>query len=384
MLNNENLPHFSPRVLTVSESRTTRISTMAHQLREKGKDIISLAVGEPDFDTPDEVIQATTEALQAQATRYGPVAGIDPLRCQLAHNFEGYGADNIIITNGAKQALFTLFQILCQPGDEIILPSPCWVSFAEQIKLAGGRPVMVDTVDHQIDPSIIEKAVTDGTKAILINSPNNPTGAVYPRQALARVAAIAEKHHLYLISDEAYHAYTFDGRSHMGLFDTGVGHRELVITVRSFSKHYNMTGFRIGYVAAHPRIVDAMAKLQSHISGNVCTFAQYGALAALQIDQSVVDQRCKILEQRRDLALELSRELFDCVKPHGAFYLFPDVSRHLKDGETSEDLAMRLLDEAGVAVVPGEAFGLPEHIRISFGAKETELQSAFERIKKAL
>ena len=384
MLNNESLPHFSPRVQAVSESSTTRIFTMAHQLRAKGEDIVSLAVGEPDFDTPHEVIRATRAALEAQATRYGPVAGMDALRRHLAHNFQGYGPDNIIITNGAKQALFTLFQVLCQPEDEIILPSPCWVSFTEQIKLAGGHPVLVDTVDHQIDPGIIENAVTDRTKAILINSPNNPTGAVYPRQALAQVAAIAEKHHLYLISDEAYHAYTFDGRSHVGMFDTGAGNRELVITVRSFSKHYNMTGFRMGYVAAHPRVIDAMARLQSHISGNVCTFAQYGALAALQMDQAVVDQRCKILEQRRDLAMDFTQELFDCVTPQGAFYLFPDVTRHLKANETSEDLAMRLLDEAGVAVVPGEAFGGPGHIRLSFGAKETDLQSAFERIRKAL
>ncbi len=381
---NEDRPHFAPRVAAVSESRTTRIFTMAHALREQGRDIISLAVGEPDFDTPKDVIQATCSALEQQFTRYGPVAGMDNLRRELAKGFNGYGPDNIIVTNGAKQALFTLFQVLCRPEDEIILPKPCWVSFTEQIKMAGGRPVLVNTADHQIDVQRIERALTDRTKAILINSPNNPTGAVYSKEALTQVAAIAEKHHLYLISDEAYHAYTFDGRSHLGLSEAAEGRNERIITVRSFSKHYNMTGFRLGYVAANPEIIDAMAKLQSHIGGNVCTFAQHGALAALQMDQSVVARRCKILEQRRDLVMRLAGELFDCIEPQGAFYLFPNVTQNLKNNETSEDLALRLLEEAGVAVVPGEAFGGPGHIRISFGAKEADLHSAFERIKNAL
>jgi aspartate aminotransferase len=380
---NEKAPYFSPMVAAVSESMTTRVFAKAHQFRQKGRDIVSLAVGEPDFDTPREVIEATRKALKDQATRYGPVAGLDALRCQLARRFNGYGPDNIIITNGAKQALYTIFQVLCRPDDEIILPVPCWVSFTEQIKMAGGRPVPVDTFDHQISVQAIAQAITERTKAILINSPNNPTGAVYAKETLTRLAAIAAQHHLYLISDEAYHAYTYDGRSHAGLFETAGGN-ERVITVRSFSKHYNMTGFRLGYVAAHPSVISAMTKLQSHISGNVCTFAQHGALAALQMDQAVVAQRRRILEQRRDLVMQFAEELFDCVTPRGAFYLFPDVTRYLKNDETSEDFALRLLEEAGVAVVPGEAFGGPGHIRISFGAKQADLQSAFERIRSAL
>jgi len=374
---------FASRVQQVSESKTTRIFTMAQQLRRQGRDIVSLAVGEPDFETPAEVIQATQQALDDQATRYGPVAGTDELRHQLAQNFDGYGPDNIIVTNGAKQALYTLFQLLCGPGHEVILPIPCWVSFTEQVKMAGARPVMVATRDHQIDPGMIDKAVTRDTRAILINTPNNPTGAVYAQETMAAVAEIAQQHKLYLISDEAYHAYTFDGRSHVGMFEVA-GPHEHVITVRSFSKHYNMTGFRLGYVAAHPSVINAMTKLQSHISGNVCTFAQNGALAALRMDQSVVSKRCKLLERRRDMAVDFAQSLFECVKPQGAFYLFPNVSTHLKKNETSEDLAMRLLEKAGVAVVPGEAFGGPGHIRLSFGASETDLETAFERIKKAL
>jgi aspartate aminotransferase len=371
------------RVLAVCESKTIRVFTLAQQLQRQGRDIISLAVGEPDFDTPAEVIQASSHALAGQATRYGPVAGIDALRDALAEEFEGYGPEGILITNGAKQALFTLFQVLCDGGDEIIVPAPYWVSFTEQIKMAGGRPVFVETADHQIVPEAIEAAITDRTKAILINTPNNPTGAVYAKEALARVAAMADRHGIYIISDEAYHVFTYDGLPHAAVWDT-VGRPDRVITVRSFSKHYNMTGFRLGYAAAHPPLIRSMIKLQSHISGNVCTFAQHGALAAIQMDQSVVERRRQELERRRDLAFEAANALFDCVKPQGAFYLFPDVARHLKRNETSEDLAMRLLNKAGVAVVPGEAFGCAGHIRISFGAKEEDLQSAFERIRRAL
>lgn len=382
MLTSAPLP-LAARAQAVSESRTTHVFTMAQQLRLEGKDIISLAVGEPDFDTPEEIIQATREALEARATRYGPVAGLDELRSELAKSFHGYGPENILVTNGAKQALYTLFQALCNTDDEVILPEPCWVSFTEQIKMAGGRPVMAATIEHQIDPRAIEQAITDRTRVIVINSPNNPTGAVYPKELLEQVAAIAAKHRLFLISDEAYHAFTFDGHPHVGLFEAAVA-RDRVITVRSFSKHYNMTGFRLGYVAAHPSIIQALAKLQSHICGNVCTFAQHGALAAVRMAQTVVEQRRAELEHRRDMAFAFAQSLFDCVKPQGAFYLFPNVTRHLKGKQTSEDLAVLLLTTAGVATVPGEAFGSPGHIRISFGAKAADLHTAFERIKKVL
>jgi aspartate aminotransferase len=376
-------PFFSRRIHAVSESKTIRVFSQARQLRLQGREIISLAVGEPDFPTPEPVITGTQQALADQQTRYGAVPGQEELRSRLAGAFGAYGPQNILVTNGAKQALFSIFQSLCNCADEIILPQPCWVSFSEQIKLAGGRPVAVPTLDHQLDPQSIARAVTPRTKAILINSPNNPTGAVYPEACLAAVARIAEEHNLYLISDEAYHAFTYDGCAHVPAMAVAADPSR-VITVRSFSKHYNMTGFRLGYVAAHEEVIQALARLQSHLCGNVCTFAQYGALAALEMDQAVVEVRRAELQRRRDLALACTRELFECVKPHGAFYLFADVRRHLRGNEGSEDLAMRLLDQAGVAVVPGEAFGGPGHIRISFGAGESELRAAFEKIAEVL
>jgi aspartate aminotransferase len=376
-------PPMTDRLQAVDESKTTRIFELAQHLRRQGKDMINLAAGEPDFETPAPVIDATCQALSAQATRYGPVAGLEALRSELATAFDGYGPENILITNGAKQALYGLFQILCNPGDEVILPRPCWVSFTEQIKLAGGRPVLVDTVEHQLDPEAIEQAVTERTRIVLINTPNNPSGAVYPDETLAEAARIAQRHGLYLIADEAYQAFAFDDRHCNPLFDICSDNQRL-ITVRSFSKTYAMTGFRIGYVAGPETVVHGLLKFQSHLSGNVCTFAQHGAVAALKMDQSIVQQRCTILKQRRDLAYALAQDLFGCIKPQGAFYLFPNVGQYLRTHETSEDLAMRLLQKAGVAVVPGEAFHQPGHLRISFAASEADLYAAFERIKNAL
>jgi aspartate aminotransferase len=376
-------PDFSRRINAVGESKTTRVFAQANELRRQGKQIISLAVGEPDFETPAPVIAATQRALDNQQTRYGAVAGLEQLRGLLAAGFPSCGPQNILVTNGAKQALFSIFQLLCDPGDEIILPQPCWVSFTEQIKLAGGRPIAVATADQQLDPQAIQAAVTPRTKAILINSPNNPTGAVYPEDALIAVARISEQHNIYVISDEAYHAFVYDGRRHVPMDEVMADPRH-TITVRSFSKHYNMTGFRLGYVAAHEEVIRALTKLQSHLSGNVCTFAQHGALAALEMDQTIVAQRRYALQQRRDLAYAHASEIFDCVKPQGAFYLFADVTGRLRKGETSAELALRLLEQAGVAVVPGEAFGGPGHIRISFGSGETELQAAFHKIKEVL
>jgi len=373
----------SRRIQSVEGSKTARFIPLIAQLRRQGRPVISLAVGEPEFDTPAAVIEATKKALDRQETRYGDMAGLMDLRTVLAGRFEGCGAEQIVVFNGSKQALYTIFQTLCDPGSQVIIPVPCWVSFAEQVKLAGGRPVLVATRDHQLDVDAIAAAVTADTRAILINSPNNPTGAVYPRRDLARIARLAADHDLFLVADEAYDFFVYDRRPCPSLFAEASVRDRLIVT-RSFSKHFAMTGFRVGYAVAPPAVAAAMVRLQSHLTGNVCSFAQHGALAAMAMDDDLLIRRRAALQRRRDLAFAQLGGLFPCILPQGAFYLFPDVSSHLRPGETSADFAARLLEKAGVAVVPGEDFGVDGHVRICFAAPEDQLKEAFRRIREVL
>jgi aspartate aminotransferase len=373
----------SDKIQAIAGSQTVAFTTLIQQLRQQGRKIIDLAVGEPQFDTPAAVIDATKNALDAQKTRYSPVNGLPELRAQLATRFSGYAAENILLTNGSKQALYMIFQVICNPADEVIVPVPYWVSFIEQIKLAGGKPVPVATKDHQLNCETIERALTPRTKAILINSPNNPSGAVYPMADLQKIARLASDHHLFIVADEAYEAFVYDGCKLASLFDIEAVRNQIIVT-RSFSKSYSMTGFRIGYIAAAAEIIEALSKIQSHLTGNVCTFAQYGALAALSLGRHLLSTRLSEVQQKRDMAFQSVSKLFDCIKPQGAFYLFPDVSAALKRNESSETLARRLLKQAGVAVVAGEAFGLAKHLRISFAVSEKNLKTGLQRIAEVL
>ena len=373
----------SDKIQSIAGSQTVAFTALIQQHRQEGRKIIDLAVGEPQFDTPAAVIDATKNALDAQKTRYSPVNGLSELRTRLAAQFSGYDIDNILITNGSKQALFMIFQVICDPADEVIIPTPFWVSFIEQVKLAGGKPVPVATKNHQLNCEAIERAVTPRTKAILINSPNNPSGAVYPMADLQKIARLADDHNLLIVADEAYNAFVYDGYVHASILDIESARNRVIVT-RSFSKSYSMTGFRIGYVAAPGQIIAALSKIQSHLTGNVCTFAQYGALAALSLDGHLLSARQSELQQKRDMAFQYVSKLFDCIKPRGAFYLFPDVSTVLKNDETSEVLVGRILKQAGVAVVAGEAFGMAKHLRISFAVSEENLKNGLEQIAEVL
>lgn len=356
---------------------------LIQRLREQGRDVIDLAVGEPPYDTPGVILEATKRALDEGRTKYSPVAGLPDLKSSLARQFDGYDDRNIIIANGSKQCLYAAFQAICDPLDEVIIPRPYWVSFPQQVRLAGGRPVFVDTHDHQLDCEKIEQAVTARTRAILINSPNNPTGAVYGAEDLARIARIALANNLYLISDEAYSLFVYDGLGAASLF-AFEEIRHLLVVTRSFSKNNSMTGFRIGYMAASQDFIRAVAGLQSHMTGNVCTFVQHGALAALAMDDGDLEAYRTDMEHKRDYACKRAEKLFECIKPQGAFYLFPNVARYLKNGMTAVEFAGRLLEKAGVAVVPGEVFGLAGHIRISYAVSEDRLVDGFDRIEEAL
>ena len=373
----------SARVQTIEGSRTARFIPLMDELRRQGRQVISLAIGEPEFDTPQPVIEATQRALDRQQTRYSDIPGLAALRTALAGRLVDCRPENVVIFNGSKQALYTIFQTICDPGDEVIIPVPCWVSFSAQVTLAGGRPVFVPTRDHQLDTEAMAAAVGARTRAILINSPNNPTGAVYPRAALAAIADLAVSRDLFLVADEAYDFFVYDGEAPVSLFDIPAVRDRLIVT-RSFSKHFAMTGFRVGYAVAPEAVAGAMVRLHSHLTGNVCTFAQHGALAALDMDDVLLRRRRQELEQKRNLALDLVDGLFPCVRPQGAFYLFPDVSGHLRPGETSGDFAARLLETTGVAMVPGEDFGMDGHLRICFAAPEDQLREAFKRIREVL
>jgi len=375
--------NLSDRINNVEESQTVQFTQLLQQMRRQGREVINLAVGEPQLDTPQLVIESTKRALDQGMTRYGTVSGLQELKSGLAGQFDGYDDRNIIISNGSKQSLFSIFQVICNLSDEVIIPRPYWVSFPQQVIVAGGKPVFVDTCNHQLDCDAIEQAITPRTRAILINSPNNPTGAVYPEEDLKKVARMALEHDLYIISDEAYYLFVYDGQKTPDLFaDKRI--RDRLVVIRSFSKTYNMTGFRIGYMAASSDIINAIGRLQSHLTGNVCSFAQHGALAALDLDEYLFAEWRDDLEKQRDYAYGRASDLFDCIKPRGAFYLFPNVAPHLKKGMTAVDLASHMLENFGVAVVPGEAFGMPGHIRISYAVSENNLVSGFDKIAEAL
>ena len=367
----------------ITPSGTVAFTSLIQALREEGRDVIDLAVGEPEFAVDRPIVDATCQALQKGQTRYGPVSGLPALRERLAAKFGGCGSQNIIITNGAKQGLYEIFQVICGEGREVILPTPCWVSFNHQIRMSGGVPVSVPTLENQLDIQRIADAINDRTAAILINSPNNPTGAVYDRAAIADIVELCLRNDLWLISDEAYADFVYGNNPAISPFVFPAIRPQLLI-VRSFSKTYAMTGFRIGYVVAPEEIVQRLSTLQGHMTGNVCTFAQYGALCATEISRETREQRRLGYEKRRDCAVSLCRDLFDVIEPGGAFYLFPSLERYSARYGDDREFSRYVLKEANVAVVPGTFFGAPGHIRLSFATSTERLTQGFARLKEVL
>lgn len=380
----------SARAASIRESETLRIAARTAELRAAGVDVVSLLEGESDRPAPAPVCDATIQALLAGQTRYSNAGGLPKLKALIARKLRernGVPAseDCVVVTNGAKQALYDALQVLCGPGDEVIIPRPYWVTFPESARLAGAKPVFADTRAHQLDVDLIAKAAGPRTKAVIVNSPNNPTGAVYSAAAFRELARLAKRRGFYIVSDEAYEDAVYDGLRHVSPASLGRDAAERTVTIQTFSKSWSMTGFRVGYLAAHPEIARAAARLHGHITGNVCTFAQHGAIAALGLPRKELEERRRELQAKRDLAYSLASRLFDCRKPRGAFFVFADARRHLggrfKDSST---LASRLLEEARVAVVPGSACGLEGFLRLSFTAPVASLRSGFARLEEAL
>jgi aspartate aminotransferase len=395
---------FDPSALLVSRSQTAdegpiiRMSQRARALRAGGADVVSLTLGEPDFDTPENIQSAATAAMKAGLTHYAPVMGIPELRAALSRKLKtenglDYGPDDICLANGAKQAIANAILSIIGPGDEVIMLAPFWVSYEITVRFAGGIPVVLTAGiadDYKVPARRIAEAITPRTKLIIVNSPSNPTGAVWTREELADLAGIVTQHpHLMVMSDEIYEYIIFDGS--MASIGALPGMRERTITVNGFSKGFAMTGWRLGYAAAPGPIAKAMARMQSALSAGANQFVQRAAIAALEGPRDAVEDMRRAYQRRRDMVLSGLRAIPGVrIGPIPAtFYAFPDVSGLLgrKAGnhviDTTEALCDWLLDAHGLATVPGSAFGAPESIRLSFACSEADIEKAMTRFQSA-
>ncbi|MBC6988490.1 pyridoxal phosphate-dependent aminotransferase [Hymenobacter sp. BT491] len=390
----------SDRISALQESQTIAMAKKARELIAQGIDVINLSFGEPDFQTPEYIKDAAKQALDEGYTKYTPVPGYVDLRQAIAdklkrENHLDYECENIVVSTGAKQALANTVLSLVNPGEEVIVFAPYWVSYEEMVRLAEGVSVTLMGAlenDFKVTAAQLEAAITPRTKLIMYSSPCNPTGSVFSREELAEIAAVVARHpQVHIIADEIYEYINFVGE-HVSIaqFDEI---KDRVITVNGFSKGYAMTGWRVGYLAAHKQIASACEKMQSQITSGTCSIAQRAALAALKGGRSSADEMVEAYRRRRDLVLELVADIEGLItpKPSGAFYIFPDVSgffgKTAPDGsviENATDLAMFLLNDAHVAAVSGEAFGAPSCVRFSTAAADEKLREAFLRIKDSL
>ncbi|NOX97634.1 MAG: pyridoxal phosphate-dependent aminotransferase [Nitrospirae bacterium] len=387
----------SGRASLISPSPTLAITAKAKAMKAQGIDIIGFGAGEPDFDTPEHIKEEARKALQEGFTKYTPVSGIEPLKkaiCKKLKKDNGLNYDpaQIIVSCGAKHSLYNAIQIICEEGDEVILPSPYWVSYPEQIKLSGARPVIVETREAEgfkLGPEKFLKEITSQTKLLILNSPNNPTGAVYSRDELLALAEIAMEKKIYVISDEIYEKITYDKVKHISIASLSPRMQDLTVVVNGVSKAYSMTGWRIGYAAGNKEIIAAMSRLQSHSTSNPDSIAQRAAGEAIEGTQEPLKEMVAEFEKRRDYLGERLNNLkgFSCQQPQGAFYAFPNISGVLgkffrgRKIEDSSSLTGLLLDEARVAVIPGSAFGQDNYLRFSYATSMENISKGLDRIE---
>jgi aspartate aminotransferase len=393
------MEYLSDRVKSLAVSQTLAMAQKSRELKEKGIDVISLSIGEPDFNTPDYIKEAAKKAIDDNYSKYPPVPGYNDLREAISEKFRrenglNYTPDQVIVSAGGKHSLINVILSIVNPGEEVIILAPYWVSYYDQVILAGGKPVIVSASlenDFKIRPDQLEAAITKKTRLVIFNSPSNPTGMVYDGVEMEKLARVIEKHEgVFVISDEIYEHIIFEGEhvsmaSFNFIFDR-------VITVNGVSKGYAMTGWRIGYIGAPLWIAKACNKLQGQFTSGVCSIAQRAALAALQGTGESQKIMKNAFLRRRDLICGLLKDVKGITVriPQGAFYVMPDITYYLgkSDGETtiksSDELALYLLDKAQVATVGGDAFGSPECIRISYATSDELLVEAVKRIKAAL
>lgn len=381
-------PTLSHRLRDIEGSPTLALAAKAMALAQSGKAVVNFAAGEPDFPTPEPIKAAGIRAIEQNQTRYTPVAGIPELRKAVvdqANAWRGtrYEPDQAIITCGAKHALFSALQVLCEPDDEVIILSPYWVSYPALVRLACAKPVIIpmsEAEGFQPDPTAVAKAVTARTKVLILNSPSNPTGAVFDRDCLKAIGKIVEERGLTLISDEIYDQLVYAPAEHVSILQVAPGLVDQTVIVDGVSKSYSMTGWRIGYAFGSKSVIGAMSRLQSHSTSNASSISQHAALAAVTGGPEAVSAMCRQFQQRRDRLIEglNAIEGLKVTVPDGAFYAWCNVSALGKPDEISK----RWLEEALVVTVPGEAFGSQEHVRFSFATSMDQIEEGLRRLRE--
>ncbi len=391
----------SERASRVKPSPTLAMDAKAKEMKARGVDVISFGVGEPDFDTPDNIKEAAIRAMKEGHTKYTPVGGIPQLKDAIAEKLQrdnglSYRREEIIVSCGAKHSLYNIAQALFNPGDEVIIPAPYWVSYPAQVLLNDAEPVFVETREEEgfvLNPEQLKEAITERTKAVILNYPSNPTGLSYDRSSLEGIAEVLLRSKAYIISDEIYERLLYDGTEHLSIAALSEEVKARTLVVNGLSKSHAMTGWRIGYTAGPEEIIKAMTKIQSQSTSNPTSIAQWAAVEALRGPQDFVRTMVEEFDRRRVFLAEGLNAIdgVRCSVPKGAFYAFPNVSalfgRRRSGGEAVEDsssLALYLLDEARVALVPGSAFGAEGYIRISYATSMENLRKGLERIKGAI
>ena len=388
------------RALAVKPSPTLATAAKAKAMKAQGIDVVDFGVGEPDFDTPENVKEAAKRAIQAGFTKYTPASGTDELKEAVVEKFKkdnglSYERSQVLISCGAKHSLYNIAEALFDPGDEVIIPSPYWVSYPDQVILNDATPIIVETTEDErfkLSAKKLENAVTHKTKAVVLNSPSNPTGLAYDKKTLEEIAAVAVKHKLYVISDEIYEKLIYDGFQHFSIASLGPEIKDLTIVVNGVSKSHAMTGWRIGYAAGPQDVITAMANIQSQSTSNPTSISQKAALEALQGPQDFIQVMNSEFDKRRKYMVERLNRItgMSCLMPVGAFYAFPRVSPLFGKSvngkliRNSSDLAAYLLEEAKVALVSGDAFGADAYMRLSYATSMEIIVKGLDRIERAV
>ncbi|WP_294372820.1 pyridoxal phosphate-dependent aminotransferase [uncultured Clostridium sp.] len=392
--------NLSKKAGNISPSITLAITAKANELKAQGVDVVSFGAGEPDFNTPENIMNEAIKAMKDGKTKYTPAGGILDLKKTICNKFKNdndldYVPEQIIISTGAKQCLANTFMAVLNPGDEVLIPVPYWVSYPELVKLADGVPVFVETSkenNYKYTVEDLEKAVSNKTKAVLLNSPNNPTGTIYHKDELVKIAEFAKKHDLLIISDEIYEKLIYDGEKHISIASLSKDAYERTIVINGVSKTYAMTGWRLGYAAASKEIIKLMTSLQSHMTSNTNTIAQYAAIEALNGPVEELNKMVKEFEKRRNFMIDRLNEIegVSIIRPSGAFYIMVNVESYFNTSfkgekiENSLDFAKVLLDEEKVAVIPGAGFGLDQYIRLSYATSMDVIEKGIDRIAEFL